>query len=244
MTQNISLLKALLNVEASPSAPRLSGAQFLDAPENKAIQDIWMLPPDNPKLHAGRRIAVLSTDGVEEIEINTILHYFRSRGAKVDLISPKLPTNPAHFGIQFPVIRETHIMTITYIAPGGWLKFDRLLEDASGDEYDVVIVPGGTWNPDTLRGVPKAISFVRKAASAGKIVAAICHGPWIISDAGLIRGKHATGYWTIKSDLENAGATFIDEPAVTDGKIITARSPNDLAAFVLAIDTLLTEATK
>jgi protease I len=113
MSQNISLLKALLKVEASPSAPRLSSAQLLDAPENKAIQDIWALPPDNPRLHAGSRIAVLATDGVEEIEINTVLHYFRSRGARVDLIAPRLPRYPTALGIQFPAIRETHIMTIT-----------------------------------------------------------------------------------------------------------------------------------
>ncbi len=243
MTGSFSPLKALLAAEASPSAPRLSSAQFLDAPENKAIQDIWALPPADPKLHAGRRIAVLATDGVEEIEITTVLHYFRARGAKVDLISPKRPNIPAHIGVQFPEIRETHILTITYIALGGWLRFDRLLEDARGREYDVVIVPGGTWNPDTLRAIPEAISFVQDAASAGKIVAAICHGPWILSDAGLTRGKRVAGYWSMKPDLENAGATFVDEPAVTDGKIVTARSPNDLAAFVLAIDNVVKEAS-
>ena len=239
MTQSISLLKALLNGEASPSVPKLSSAQMLDAPENKAIQDIWVLPPDNPRLHVGRRIAVLATDGVEEIEITTVLHYFRSRGAQVDLIAPKFPSYPTHLGIQFPAIRETHIMTITYIAEGGWIKFDRLLDDATSDEYDALIVPGGTWNPDTLRADAKAISFVQKAAAADKIVAAICHGPWVISDAGLTRGKRVTGWWTMRPDLENAGATFIDEPAVTDGKIVTSRAPIDLAAFVYAIDNLL-----
>jgi protease I len=172
MSQNISLLKALLKVEASPSAPRLSSAQLLDAPENKAIQDIWALPPDNPRLHAGSKIAVLATDGVEEIEINTVLHYFRSRGAQVDLVAPRLPRYPTALGIQFPAIRETHIMTITYVAAGGWIKFDRLLEDAAGDDYDAVVVPGGAWNPDTLRGDAKAISFVQKAASMGASQAA------------------------------------------------------------------------
>ena len=243
MSQNISLLKALLKVEASPSAPRLSSAQLLDAPENKAIQDIWALPPDNPRLHAGSRIAVLATDGVEEIEINTVLHYFRSRGARVDLIAPRLPRYPTALGIQFPAIRETHIMTITYVATGGWIKFDRLLEDAAGDDYDAVVVPGGAWNPDTLRAEPKAISFVQKAASAGKIVAAICHGPWVISDAGLTRGKRVTGWLAIRPDLENAGATFIDEPAVTDGNIVTSRGPLDIAAFIYAIDELLIKQT-
>ena len=239
MAQNISLLKALLNVEASPSVPKLSSAQMLDAPENKAIQDIWVLRPDRPELHLGRRIAVLATDGVEEIEVTTVLHYFRSRGAQVDLIAPRLPSYPAYLGIQFPAIRETHIMTITYIAEGGWIKFDRLLEEAKSEDYEVVIIPGGTWNPDTLRAEAKAISFVQEMAAADKIVAAICHGPWVISDAGLTRGKRVTGWWTIRPDLQNAGATFIDEPAVTDGKIVTARAPIDLAAFVEAIDNLL-----
>jgi protease I len=116
MNEKVSLLKALLNVEASPSAPRLSNAKLLDAPENRAILDIWELAPENPQRYAGRKIAVLATDGVVEIEINTIVHYFRSRGGSVELIAPKLPSYPAFFGFQFPAIRETHIMTITYIA--------------------------------------------------------------------------------------------------------------------------------
>jgi protease I len=238
MTQTTSALRALLNVEASASVPRLSNAQMLDAPQNSAIRDIWLLPPDNPKLHAGRKVAVVATDGVEEIELNTVLHYFRSRGAQVDLIAPKKPSYPDFLGLQIPAVRETHIMTITFIAIGGWIRFDRNLEDASATDYDVVIVPGGVWNPDTLRGDAKAIRFVQEAA-ADKIVAAICHGPWVLSDAGLTRGKRATGWWSIKPDLENAGATFIDEPAITDGKIVTARAPIDLAAFVHAIDDLL-----
>lgn len=81
MTQTTSPLRALLNVEASASAPKLSNAQMLDAPENSAIRDIWLMPPDNPDLHAGRKVAVVATDGVEEIELNTVLHYFRSRCA-------------------------------------------------------------------------------------------------------------------------------------------------------------------
>jgi protease I len=239
MTQTISPFRALLNVETSPSVLKLSNAQMLDAPQNSAIRDIWLLPPDNPDLHAGRKFAVIATDGVEEIELTTVLHYFRSRGAQVDLIAPKKPSYPDFLGLQIPAVRETHIMTITFIAAGGWIKFDRLLEDASANDYDVVIVPGGVWNPDTLRADAKAIGFVQEAATAGKIVAAICHGPWVLSDAGLTRGKRATGWWSIKPDLENAGATYIDEPAVTDGKIVTARAPIDLAAFVHAIDDLL-----
>jgi protease I len=239
MIQTPSPLRALLNVEASASVLKLSNAQMLDAPENSAIRDIWLLPPNNPRLHAGRKVAVVATDGVEEIELNTVLHYFRSRGAHVDLIVPKKPSYPDFFGIQIPVVRETHIMTITFIATGGWIRFDRLLEEASAKDYDLVIIPGGTWSPDSLRGDAKAIAFVQAAAAAGKIVAAICHGPWVLSDAGLTRGKRVTGWWTIKPDLVNAGATYIDEPAITDGKIVTSRAPIDLAAFVHAIDNLL-----
>jgi protease I len=239
MNNAISPLRALLNVEASASVPKLSNAQMLDAPENSAIRDIWLVPANNPKLHAGRKVAVVATDGVEEIELTTVLHYFRSRGAKVDLIAPKKPSYPDFLGLQIPAVRETHILTITFIGIGGWVRFDRLLEDADAKDYDVVIIPGGVWNPDTLRNDAKVIGLVQSAAAAGKIVAAICHGPWVLSDAGLTRGKRATGWWSIKPDLENGGATFIDEPAVTDGRIVTARAPIDLAAFVHAIDDLL-----
>ena len=242
MTQTISPLRALLNVEASASLPRLSSAMMLDAPENREIRDIWMSPPDNPSLHSGRRVAVLATDGVEEIELTTVIHYFRSCGAKVDLIAPKKPSFPDFLGLQVPVVRETHILTINYIATGGWIGIDRHLEDVSADDYDAVIIPGGAWNPDILRADANAIGFVQAAAAAGKIVAAICHGPWVLSDAGLTRGKRATGWASIKPDLENAGATFVDEPAVTDGKLVTARGPIDLAAFVQAIDRLLVAA--
>ena len=100
--QTTSPFKALLNLEASASVPKLSNAQMLDAPENSAIRDIWVLPPDNPKLHAGRKVAVLATDGVEEIELATILHYFRSRGAQVDLIAPKSPATRISSASRFP----------------------------------------------------------------------------------------------------------------------------------------------
>src|ERR1700691_5464660 len=111
MSQTPTPLRALLNVEASASVLKLSNAQMLDAPENSAIRDIWLLPPDNPKLHAGRKVAVVATDGVEEIELTTVLHYYKSRGAQVDLIAPKKPSYPYFLGLQIPVARETHIFT-------------------------------------------------------------------------------------------------------------------------------------
>src|SRR3979411_2214629 len=191
MTQTISPMRALLNVEASASMPRLSNAQILDAPKRAAIRAIWLRPPDNPDLHAGRKVAVVATDGVEEIELTTVLHYFRSRGAQVDLIAPKKPSYPDFLGLQIPAVRETHIMTITFIATGGWIRFDRHLQAASAQDYDIVIISAGVWNPDTLRNDAKAIGFVQAAAAAGKIVAAICHGPWVLSDAGLTHAHRA-----------------------------------------------------
>src|SRR4030088_3685170 len=131
MTQTISPMRALLNVEASASVPRLANVQMLEVPENSEIRDIWLVPPDNPNLHAGRKVAVVATDGVEEIELTTVLHYFRSRGAQVDLIAPKKPRYPYFLGLQIPAVRETHIITITFIAPGGWIRFDWHLGDAS-----------------------------------------------------------------------------------------------------------------
>src|SRR5258708_13037807 len=143
---------------------------MLDAPENSAIRDIWLLPADNPKLHAGRKVAVVATDGVEEIELNTVLHYFRSRGAQVDLIAPKKPSYPYFLGLQIPAVRETHIMTITFIATGGWIRFDRHLEDASAKNYHVLVIPSADWNPDTHRGNTKPISFLHATAPAADIL--------------------------------------------------------------------------
>jgi hypothetical protein len=117
MTVAISPLRALLNVETSTPLPRLSSAMMLDAPENREIRDIWLLPPDNPNLHAGRKVAVVATDGVEEIELTTVIHHFRSCGAHVDLIAPKKPNYPNYLGLQVPAVRETHILTINFVAP-------------------------------------------------------------------------------------------------------------------------------
>jgi len=167
MTVAISPMRALLNVETSTPLPRLSSAMMLDAPENREIRDIWLLPPDNPNLHAGRKVAVVATDGVEEIELTTVMHYFRSCGAHLDLIAPKKPAYPDYLGLQIPAVRETHILTINFVATSGWIRFDRHLEDAAAQDYDVVIVPGGVWNPDTLRGDANAIGFVQAAAAAG-----------------------------------------------------------------------------
>lgn len=231
----MSSFQTMLAAESSAAVPRLSTAQLLNAPENTALRKLWTDPPANPSLYAGKRIGVISTDGVEEIELTTVLHFFRSRGATTHLIAPKKPAYPASLGVQIPDLRATHILTIHYIETAGWIAIDKSLDDVDASAYDVFIVPGGSWNPDALRADENVIRLIRDAAAAGKIVAAICHGPWVLSDAGLLKGKQAAAWWPIRPDLENAGATFVDEAVVTDGNIITSRAPNDLAAFVEAI---------
>ncbi|MFA5952235.1 MAG: type 1 glutamine amidotransferase domain-containing protein [Hyphomicrobium sp.] len=240
MSASTSAFRALLDAEASAALPRLSTAQLLNAPENRTLRDLWTEPTAAPALYAGKRIGVISTDGVEEIEITTVLHFFRSRGATTHVIAPTKPAYPPSLGVQVPDLRATHILTVHYIETAGWIAIDKSLDDVNASAYDVFIVPGGSWNPDALRADPKVIRLLKDANATGKILAAICHGPWVLSDAGLLKGKRAAAWWPIRPDIENAGATFVDEPAVVDGNIITSRAPNDLAAFVHAIGERLT----
>jgi protease I len=239
MASNPSTLQALLSTESSAALPRISAAQLLDAPENKGLRELWTDAPTNPAEFAGKRIAVISTDGVEEIELTTVLHHFKARGASVDLIAPKKPSYPNYLGLQVPEQRATHIVTIHYIETAGWIAFDKTLDQVAVSDYDAFIIPGGSWNPDALRADSKVIGLISAAAKAGKVVAAICHGPWVLSDAGVLKGKRATAWWSTRPDLENAGATFVDEPVVVDGNVVTSRAPIDLAPFVHAIGELL-----
>lgn len=239
MITNPSSLQVLLTTESSPTLPRLSTTQLLNAPENGALLNLWTEPPNNPSQFTGKQIAVLSTDGVEEIELTTILHYFRTRGALVHLVAPQRPSYPAYLGIQIPIQRTTQILTVHYIDTAGWIAFDKTLDEVSASEYDAFIVPGGSWNPDALRAEPNATRLLSEASRAGKIVAAVCHGPWVLSDAGVLKGKCATGWWAMRPDLENAGATYLDEAVVVDGNIVTSRGPIDLAPFVEAIGKIL-----
>jgi protease I len=240
MATNPSTLQALLATETSAALPRISAAQLLNAPENRALKELWTEPPTDTSVFANKKIAVIATDGVEEIELTTILHYFKARGAVVHLVAPKKPSYPAYLGLQIPEQRTTHILTIHYIETAGWIAFDKTLDDVEISQYDVFIVPGGSWNPDALRAEPKATGLIKEAANAGKIVAAVCHGPWVLSDAGVLKGKRATAWWATRPDLENAGAAYLDEAVVVDGNIVTSRAPIDLAPFVLAIGELLT----
>jgi protease I len=118
----------------------------------------------------------------------------------------------------------------------GWVAIDRYLGEATASDYDAVVTPGGAWNPDSLRGDPAARAFVTEALNAGKPLLSICHGPLVLISAGLLRGRRVTGFWSIQIDLENAGATVVDEPCVVDGNLITGRFPFDLPRCLGALE--------
>ena len=205
-----------------------------DDDANRRLRAFLTEPPSDAHELSGKRFAVLSTDGVEEIEITGPLTYLRARGATAHVIAPNADDFPA-LGLRYPERRNNSIITIRFMENSGWLPIDRALSEATVDDYDALIIPGGAWNPDVLRNTPAAIEFVKAFEAAGKIVAAICHGPQVLVTAGLLNGRRATGWWACHADIENAGATFQDTEVVVDGRIITSRYPLDIPAFVDAV---------
>jgi protease I len=168
----------------------------------------------------GQRIAILATDGVERIELETPRRALDDAGATTTLLS-------IHDGeIQ---ARDHDLET------AGTFTVDGLVADASVDDYDALVLPGGTVNPDKLRMDADAVAFVRDFVAARKPVGAICHGPWTLVEAGVVRGRTLTSWPSIRTDLRNAGANVVDQEAVIDGTLVTSRSPDDLPAFCATI---------
>jgi protease I len=172
------------------------------------------------------RILIVATDGFEESELFGPLQILRDRGADVKLASPDLKP----------------IQATVHDDPGKTIRPDMTIGDARAEDYDALILPGGVRNPDQLRTSKAAIDLIRAFDDAGKPVAAICHGPWLLVEADLLRGKTATSWPSIRTDLKNAGANVIDEPAVTDGNIVTSRNPDDVPAFTEAVIALIEQA--
>lgn len=168
----------------------------------------------------GKKIAILAADGVEKVELEQPRAVLEEAGAQVELLSLKLGEIQA----------RNHDLE-----PAGTFKVDREVSEASVSEFDGLVLPGGTVNPDKLRMDSSAVSFVRDFAASGKPVAAICHGPWTLVEAGVAAGRRLTSYRSIRTDLRNAGANVVDEEVVVDGNLITSRSPSDLPAFCAAI---------
>jgi protease I len=169
---------------------------------------------------AGRRVAILAADGVERVELVKPRDMLRSAGARTDLVSIKEGTVQA----------RDHDLE-----PAGEYPVDVLVGSVSVGDYDALVLPGGTVNPDKLRIDKDAVGFVREFVRSGKPVAAICHGPWTLVEAGVLQGRRVTSYPSIRTDLANAGATVVDEEVAVDGNLITSRRPDDLPAFCAAV---------
>jgi protease I len=163
----------------------------------------------------GKRIAILATDGFEQSELLEPKKALEQAGAKVEVVSPK----------------QGHIRGWKMKDWGDTVPVDRPLSAARVEDFDGLVVPGGQINPDLLRVEPKAVQFVRDFFASGKPVGAICHGPWLLIEAGVIKGCRATSYHSIKTDMKNAGANWVDEPVVVDKGLVTSRKPDDLEQF-------------
>ena len=164
----------------------------------------------------GRKVAILAADGVERIELVQPREALENEGADVDLVS-------VHTG-QIQSMNGD-------IEPADRFEVDHEVSGVGVDDYDALMVPGGTVNPDNLRSNKGAVRFVRDFVASGKPVAAICHGPWVLVEADVVRGRTVTSYPSLRTDIRNAGGEVVEEEVVTDQGVTTSRGPNDLPAF-------------
>lgn len=161
------------------------------------------------------KVAILATHGFEQSELTSPLQALKDAGADVDIISPDGPSIKGWQGKDW----------------GDSVNVDVPLTEAKAEEYDALVLPGGVINPDKLRTNEDVLKFVRHFVESGKIVAAICHGPWTLINADAVEGRTMTSYPTLRKDLENAGAKWVDEQVVVDNGFVTSRNPDDLDAF-------------
>lgn len=177
--------------------------------------------PDIPK----SRIAILATDGYERSELREPLQALRDKGASVSVVS----------------IQEGEIRSWDETDWGDSVAVDAVVKSVTVEDFDALILPGGQINPDKLRTDEDAVAFVRGFAESGKPVAAICHGPWLLAEADLLRGRQVTSFPSIRTDLMNAGGEWRDEEVVVDRNLITSRNPGDIPAFIDRIERAVRE---
>ncbi|HET6743532.1 MAG TPA: type 1 glutamine amidotransferase domain-containing protein [Kribbella sp.] len=163
-----------------------------------------------------RKIAMLAANGVEQVEYEQPRAAVEDAGGSVQLVS-----------IEDGQVQAMH----SDIDKGDAFTVDQQVSQVRVEDFDALILPGGTINPDRLRADPDAVEFVRSFVASGKPVAAICHGPWTLAEAGVLPGRRITSYPSIRTDLSNAGAEVVDEEVVVDGNLITSRNPGDLPVF-------------
>jgi len=172
---------------------------------------------------AGKRIAILATDGFEQSELLVPLRRLKEVGARVDVVSPNDGQIRGWNGDDW----------------GEKVDVDVKLAEADPDRYDALVLPGGQINPDILRGNTQALEFIHAFQNASKPIGAICHAPWLLIETDMVSGLRATSYHTIRKDMINAGADWVDEPAVIDRNIVTSRKPADLDAFCTSLIELI-----
>jgi deglycase len=167
----------------------------------------------------GKRVAFLATDGVEEIEYTEPRKAVENAGGTAELLS----------------IKSGDIQAVNHMDKAGTYPVEKSVGDAAVNDYDALVLPGGVANPDFLRADSAAVRFVRDFVTAGKPVAAICHGPWTLVEAGVVDGRTLTSWPSLRTDLVNAGATWVDEEVHVDNGLVTSRKPDDLPAFCAAM---------
>jgi protease I len=163
----------------------------------------------------GLRVAIIATDGVEQVELLKPREALDQAGAKTTVISPK----------------DDKIRGWNFTDWGVDIKVDLPLKRARPEDFDALHIPGGVINPDKLRMIPEAVNFVKAFFDAGKPVGAICHGPWLVIEAGAARGRRIASWPSLKTDVRNAGADWRDEPVVNDGNLVTSRNPDDIPQY-------------
>ena len=163
----------------------------------------------------GKKVAILATDGVEQVELLDPKAALENAGATTEVISLKAGT----------------IQGMNHDEKGDMIPVDRVLADVSPADYDALLLPGGVANPDTLRMDRRAVNFVRDFFERDKPVAAICHGPWMLVEAGVLKGRTITSWPSLRTDIENAGGSWVDSAVQADQKLVTSRKPEDLPQF-------------
>src|SRR6476469_10512596 len=164
---------------------------------------------------SGKKVAILAADGFEEVELTKPKKAREEAGAKTIVVS----------------IKSGKIQGMNHADKGETVAVDLTLSDAKPQDFDALLIPGGLMNPDTLRSTEEALEFVRHFFREGKPVAAICHAPWVLIDAGVARGRKLTSWPAIKTDVRNAGGNWVDEEVVVDNGLVTSRKPDDIPAF-------------
>jgi protease I len=163
----------------------------------------------------GKKVAIIAADMVEQVELVKPRKALDDAGAETTLIS----------------LKPGEIQGFNHFDPAHKLKVDKAIEETDAGDYDALMIPGGVGNPDQLRGDENIVSFVRDFFEAGKPVAAICHGPWVLVEAGVVRDRKLTSWPTLQTDIRNAGGNWVDEQVVVDQGLVTSRKPDDIPAF-------------